>query len=150
MAIARWRAGFALRDFVELVLVLGFVVVVPPLVEQQLAQRGISMTGTNRIVATAVLFVLWAAFAGLMLAINREPLKAVGLARPRSVGQTVLLGLIVAAIIFVVVVTLEHFGYGRDRLGDMGRELRGNWTLLAERVAISLLIVGFVEEFIFR
>jgi len=45
---------------------------------------------------------------------------------------------------------LERLGYGAGRLGDMGEELKGHPVLLAERVAISLLIVGFVEEFIFR
>src|SRR3954469_3067019 len=123
MPAAKWRAGIALRDFVELILVLAFIVVVPPLVERQLAQRGISMVGTTRIVGTAVLQLLWAGFAALLLAINRESLKTTGLARPRRLGRTVVIGLLVAAVIFAVVVTLEHFGYGRDRLGDVGREL---------------------------
>src|SRR5579864_3239917 len=49
-----------------------------------------------------------------------------------------------------VVVTLENLGYGQDRLGDMGQELKGNIGLVLERMAISILVVGFVEEFIFR
>src|SRR3989442_14906248 len=84
------------------------------------------------------------------MALNREPLSAAGLARPERLGRTALLGLIVAAVIFAAVVTLERLGYGAGRLGDIGEELKGHPVLLAERVAISLLVVGFVEEFIFR
>jgi membrane protease YdiL (CAAX protease family) len=140
----------ALRDLVELIFVLGFLVAVPPLVERAMASHGLSMLGTNRILATGVLFILWAGLAAAMVALNREAWSLVGLARPKSIPQTVVLGLAVAACIFAAVVTLEHFGYGRDRLGDMVTELKGNPQLLAERMAISVLVVGFVEEFIFR
>jgi membrane protease YdiL (CAAX protease family) len=56
----------------------------------------------------------------------------------------------VATVVFALVVSLEQLGYGANRLGDMAAELKGNPTLLAERVAISVLVVGPVEEFIFR
>jgi membrane protease YdiL (CAAX protease family) len=150
MTAARWSAWIALRNFVEILLVLAFIVIVPPLVEAGMQRHGFAMAGTTRIIGTAVLQLLLAGFAALLLILTREPFSAIGLGRPRSISRTVLQGLLVAACIFAVVVTLEHFGYGRNRLGDTGRELKGNWTLLAERVAISLLVVGFVEEFIFR
>ena len=150
MNAVKWNPRIALRDLTELIPVLAFVVVVPPLVEAAMVQRGIPMAGTNRILATAVLFVLWALLAALLMALNREPLSAAGLARPERLGRTALLGLIVAAVIFAAVVTLERLGYGAGRLGDIGEELKGHPVLLAERVAISLLVVGFVEEFIFR
>ena len=150
MTTARWNAWIALRDLVELLLVFAFVIVVPPLVEAEMQRHGIAMVGTTRIIGTAALQLLWAGFAALLLIVNRERFAAIGLGRPASVGRTVLLGLLTAACIFAAVVTLEHFGYGRERLGDIGRELKGNLPLLAERVAISLVVVGFVEEFIFR
>lgn len=68
----------------------------------------------------------------------------------RAVGGTILYGVLVAAAVFIVVVGLERRGYGANRLGDMAAELKGNPVLLAKRVALSVVIVGPVEEFIFR
>lgn len=150
MKTLTWSPGIALRDLVELLLVLAFAVVVPQLVEAAVAQRGVAIAGTNRIVLIAVLQVAWALFAFVLMALKRESLSAVGLTRPARLGRTAMLGLILALVLFVAIVTLEHLGYGRQRLGEVGEELKGNAGLVAERVAISLLVVGFVEEFIFR
>jgi membrane protease YdiL (CAAX protease family) len=146
----QWSLGIAMRDFVELLLVFAFAVVVPPLLEAALTQRGVEIAGTNRILLIVTLQVAWALFAFLLMALKREPLSTVGLARPASLGRTVALGLILAAFIFATVATLEHLGYGRERLGDIGQELKGNVGLVIQRVVVSLLVVGFVEEFIFR
>jgi membrane protease YdiL (CAAX protease family) len=113
-----------------------------------LPARG-GVVGSNRIAATGLIFAAWAAFAGLLVRINHEKLSDVGLEKPASVGRTILYGVLVAATVFIVVVGLERFGYGANRLGDMAAELKGNPVLLAERVALSVLIVGPVEEFIF-
>ncbi len=145
-----YRPLIALRDFVEILLVLAFVVIVPPLLEQVMVQHGLPMTGTSRIVVTSGIFVVWAGFVALLVALNRESFSVVGLKRPDSVGSTVLLGLLVSATMFAIVVGLEALGYGRDRLGDMATELKGNLVVLAERMAISVFVVGFVEEFVFR
>jgi membrane protease YdiL (CAAX protease family) len=145
-----YRPLIALRDFVELILVLAFVVVVPPLLEQFFVARGLSLTGTNRIVATSIIFVVWAGFTALLVAINRESFGNVGLKPQQGVGATIGLGLLVAAAMFAIVVGLETLGYGRDRLGDMASELKGNPVVLAERMAESVFIVGFVEELVFR
>lgn len=144
------RVAFAIRDLVEIVLVLAFVVIVPPLAEKLMIQHGFDVGGTNRIVASSILFILWVLFAALLLKLNGEGLSAIGLGKPSSVVRTILLGLLTATIVFGVVVTLEHFGLGTNRLGDVGTEIRGNPWLLAQRIAISLFIVGFVEEFMFR
>lgn len=150
MPEAKWNVIRAARDFVEIVLVLGFVAVVPPIVEQIMIRRGLSIAGPNRVVATSILFILWSLFAFVLVAFNREPIAAVGLKRPTSIVRTVLFGLLLAAIVFASVVGVEHLGFGKDRLGDMAHELKGNSILLVERVAISIFVVGFAEEFIFR
>ncbi len=150
MQIQSWSPAIALRDVVELVAVLAFVVVVPSVIEQVLVQHGLSITGTSRVVATGLVFVLWAGFTGVLLLLNREPFSNVGLRSPHNPLKTAIYGLLTAAAIFAVVVTLENLGYGRDRLGDMAEELKGNFGLLLERMAISILVVGFVEEFVFR
>jgi len=111
---------------------------------------GLSVVGSNRIVATGLIFIAWAVFAGLLLALNREPPSEVGLTKPTSVSRTIFYGMLIAASVFVAVVGLEQLGYGTNRLGDLAAELKGNPVLLAERVAISVLVVGPVEEFVFR
>jgi membrane protease YdiL (CAAX protease family) len=150
MQMQSWSPAIALRDIVELVAVLAFVVIVPPVIEQVLVQHGISTSGTNRIVATGFILVLWAGFTAVLLLLNREPFSNVGLINSHNPLKTAIYGLLTTAAIFAVVVTLEKFGYGQDRLGDMGEELKGNIGLVLERMAISILVVGFVEEFVFR
>jgi membrane protease YdiL (CAAX protease family) len=148
--VKTWTPRTALRDLAEIVVVLAFVIIIAPLVERLMVSMGLSMAGTNRIVATALIFIAWTACAGLLVKINGERLSDVGLNRPVSVGRTLVYGVLVAAAVFTLVVSLEQLGYGANRLGDMAAELKGNPVLLAERVAISLLVVGPVEEFIFR
>jgi membrane protease YdiL (CAAX protease family) len=145
-----WSPAIALRDIVELVAVLAFVVVVPPLIEQVWIHYGLSITGTSRLVATGSIFVLWAGFTATLLLLNREPLSNVGLTSLQHPLKTVTYGLLTAAAIFAVVVTLETLGFGRDRLGEMAEELKGSFGLLLARMAFSILVVGFVEEFVFR
>jgi len=146
----KWTPRSALRDFVEIIAVLAFVVLVPPMVERLMVGAGINVAGTNRIIATGSIFIAWAVFAGLLVQINSERLSDVGLKNTMSVSRTIVYGLLVAASVFVVVVGLEQFGYGANRLGDLATELKGNPALLVKRVAISVLIVGPVEEFVFR
>jgi membrane protease YdiL (CAAX protease family) len=145
-----WTPRTALRDLLEIAAVLAFVVLIPPLLERFMATAGLDLVGTNRIIVTGLIFIAWAAFAGLLVRINGERLSDVGLNRPLSVGRTVLYGVLVAAVVFIFVVSLEELGYGVNRLGNMATELKGNPVLLTERVAISVLVVGPVEEFIFR
>ncbi len=47
-------------------------------------QHGFDVGGTNRIVASSVLFILWALFATFLLKLNGEALSAVGLGKPRT------------------------------------------------------------------
>ena len=145
-----WTLRSAVRDFIEIVAVLAFVVVVPSPVERFMVGAGLGVAGATRIVATGLIFIAWALFASLLVTLNGERLSETGLRKPVSVGRTIVYGMVVATVVFIVVVGLESFGYGINRLGDLAAELKGNPVLLAERVAISVLIVGPVEEFIFR
>jgi membrane protease YdiL (CAAX protease family) len=148
--VEKWTFRTALWDLVEIIAVLVFAILIPPLVERLMIGAGLTVVGANRIVATGLIFIAWGVFAGLLVAINREKLSDVGLNKPVSVSRTILYGVLVAASVFVVVVGLERLGYGANRLGEMATELKGNSVLLAQRIAISVLIVGPVEEFIFR
>jgi membrane protease YdiL (CAAX protease family) len=145
-----WSPAIALRDLAELIGVFAFVILVPPVVEQALAAHGISTVGSNRVVAIGALQVLWAGLAAILVLLNGERLSSLGMRWPERPLLIVVAGLSLAAVLFAVVVTLENLGYGRERLGEIGTELRGNTNLLLERVALSVFVVGFVEEFMFR
>ena len=146
----KWTFKTASRDFFEIIAILGFVVVIPVCAERIMVAAGLGVTGSNRIIATGIIFVAWALLAALFVAINRESFSEVGLKKPARVSCTVLSGLLAATAVFVVVVGLEKLGYGANRIGEMATELKGNPALLMQRIVISVLIVGFVEEFIFR
>jgi len=146
----KWTLKTASRDFFEIIAILVFVVVIPVCAERIMVAAGLSVTGSNRIIASGIIFVAWALLAALFVAINRETLSDVGLRHPASIARTGFYGVVVAGAVFMVVVGLEKMGYGANRLGDMAAELKGNPALVAQRIAISILIVGFVEEFIFR
>ncbi len=146
----KWTFKTASRDFFEIIAILVFVVVIPVCAEHIMVAAGLGVTGSNRIIATGIIFVAWALLAAIFVAINRESLSDVGLKKPARVSCTVLCGLLAATVVFVIAVGLEKLGYGANRIGEMAAELKGNPALLAQRIVISVLIVGFVEEFIFR
>ena len=99
MRAIQWSPRIALRDFVELVLIFAFGIVVPPLVEAALTQRGVAIAGMTRVLLIAALQVAWALFGYLLMVLKREPLSAAGLARPANLGTTVGFGLFLAAVI---------------------------------------------------
>jgi membrane protease YdiL (CAAX protease family) len=146
----KWTLRIALRDITEIVAVLAFAILIPPLVERFMVTAGLGTTGSSRIVATGLIFISWALLAALLVRINGEGASDVGLSKPSSISRTIIFGIITAAAVFVIVVGLERFGYGINRLGELGAELKGNPALVIERIAMSVLIVGPVEEFIFR
>jgi membrane protease YdiL (CAAX protease family) len=148
--VEKWALKTGVRDFFEVVAVLAFVVLIPSAVERVMVAAGVEVTGSNRIIATGLIFVGWALFTTLLAALNHETLSDLGLKKPESIARTLVYGVLTAAAVFAVVVGLEQRGYGADRLGDMAAELKGNAALAAQRIAISVLIVGFVEEFVFR
>lgn len=145
----KWRPLLAVRDAVEIILVVAFVILLAPLVEQIFVARGLAVTGINRIIAGAIIQIPWVAFAAILLALNGEGLATVGLNRPKNISATIFFGLLTAAIIFAVVVTLEHMGYGRDRLGDITTQLK-NDPVFALCMTASVLVAASIEEFIFR
>jgi membrane protease YdiL (CAAX protease family) len=145
-----WNVGTAVRDLLEIVLVLGFIVIVPALVERGMVSAGLATSGINRILATAGMFIAWALLAVGLTKLNREPLAEIGLRLPANVWRSVLAGFVLAGLIFATVVTLETFGVGGNRLGDMGTELRRDHNVLILRILVSIAVVGVVEELIFR
>jgi CAAX protease family protein len=140
-----------IRSLIEIALLAAYLIVVPQGAEALTVAAGYPLTGFTRIVVTAVLFAGLALIATALLASRGEGVRDIGLRRPTNTIVAVVLGLAVAALTFVALRELQHQGImGETRLGDMATELKDNLPLALARAGFSLIVVGFVEEFVFR
>ncbi len=148
---ARHTGPTPLKSLADIAVVAAYLIFVPPLAETMLVAAGLPLTGLPRIAATAVLFAGLIATAVALLALRHETVRDIGLKRPASMRSAIVLGVAVAALIFVGLQELQRIGVmGETRLGDMATELKGNIALTLARTGLSLIMVGFVEEFVFR
>jgi membrane protease YdiL (CAAX protease family) len=105
----------------------------------------------TRILATCVIFLGLAAVVVLLLALRGESVRDIGLRSPANTPTALLFGATLAVLLFATLEELKRAGVmTENRLGDMASELRGDATLTLARMGLSILIVGFVEEFVFR
>jgi uncharacterized protein len=88
------------------------------------------------------------AIAWLLLRLRSETLVDIGLKRPRSWPQAILIGFLAAAVVFVLIYISEKAGYHRDL--SAFNAVKGNLTLTVYDVFYSFIGAGFYEEFIFR
>jgi membrane protease YdiL (CAAX protease family) len=140
-----------LRSIAEIAVMAAFLIFVPPLAETALTSLGFPTTGITRIVATGVMFAGIVLVVWLLLRLRGETLRDIGLKRPGNIYLTAVLGLVLAAAMFVTLEILKRAGImTEDRLGDMASELKDNLALTLARMGLSLFIVGFVEELLFR
>jgi membrane protease YdiL (CAAX protease family) len=140
-----------IRSAIEIAALAAYLVVVPQIAEALTTAAGYQLTGFPRIAVTLGLFVGLALVAVALLGLRGESVRDVGLKRPVNTAGAVALGLVVAALIFLALRELQRTGVmGETRLGDMATELKDNLALALARAAFSLIIVGFVEEFVFR
>ena len=84
---------------------------------------------------------------GLVL-LRGERLADIGLKRPESWTRTLIIGVGLAAIVFVAIYLSEKAGFRRD-LGKF-KDVHGNPELAFVAVLYALIGAGFYEEFTFR
>ncbi len=84
---------------------------------------------------------------GLVL-LRGERLADIGLKRPESWTRTLIIGVGLAAIVFVAMYLSEKAGFRRD-LGKF-KDVHGNPELAFVAVLYALIGAGFYEEFTFR
>lgn len=77
-----------------------------------------------------------------------ERLADIGLKRPQSWLRTIGIGVLVAAIFFVLIYLSEKAGFHRDL--SLFNSLQGNPTLTLTVVCYVLVGAGFYEEFMYR
>jgi uncharacterized protein len=115
--------------------VLGFFVQVP-----------IDMRAGFVLDAIGKLFLV--AVGWLLIRLRGERLADIGLKRPKSWGRTVLLGIVIAALVFGAMYLSERAGFRRDL--SKFREVQGNLGLTIYAVGYAFIGAGLYEEFTFR
>lgn len=139
------------RSLLEIAILAIYLIALPPLLEAALADAGYATTGMTRILATGVIFLGLAVVVVLLLAMRGESVRDIGLRPPTSTPTALLLGAALAMLLFAALEELKRAGVmTENRLGDMASELKGDATLTLARMSLSILVVGFVEEFVFR
>ena len=140
-----------LKSLADLIVIAAYLVVVPQLAEAAFVEAGLPTTGLTRILATGVIFAGLVAVVVVLLALRGETLRDIGLQSPRNLAGAAALGVAVAALTFAGLEALQRLGVmGETRLGDMASELKGDLPLAFARAGLGLIVVGFVEELLFR
>jgi uncharacterized protein len=80
--------------------------------------------------------------------LRRERLADIGLRRPQSWPRVLIVGIAIAAVVFVAIHVSEKAGYHRDL--SRFRALQGNLKLTLITVVYVIIGAGFYEEFMFR
>jgi hypothetical protein len=84
---------------------------------------------------------------GLVL-LRGERLADIGLKRPESWTRTLIIGVGLAAIVFIAMYVSEKAGFRRDL--SKFKDVQGNLELAVLAVFYALIGAGFYEEFMFR
>ncbi len=95
------------------------------------------------VVQLCEIVIAWA-----LIRFRGETLADIGLKRPRSWLRTILIGIAIAAIVFVGIYLSEKAGFHRDL--SRFAALQGNSRLTLVAVVYVLIGAGFYEEFMFR
>jgi uncharacterized protein len=83
-----------------------------------------------------------------LIRLRGETLADIGLKRPASWARTFIIGIGLAAIVFIAMYVSEKAGFRRDL--SKFRDVQGNLELAVLGVFYALIGAGFYEEFMFR
>ena len=96
--------------------------------------------------AAAQLFIVGVAW--LLIRLRGERLADIGLKQPQSWLRTIVIGVVLAAMIFGAMYFAERAGFRRDL--SRFKMVQGNLGLTVYGVFYALIGAGFYEEFLFR
>jgi len=96
--------------------------------------------------AAAQLFVVGVAW--LLIRLRGERLADIGLKKPENWWRTLMIGLLIAAVVFAAMYISEKAGFRRDL--SRFKMVQGNLGLTVYGVFYALVGAGFYEEFLFR
>jgi membrane protease YdiL (CAAX protease family) len=107
-------------------------------------------TGLHRelFVFDAIGKMLLVGIAWGLIRLRGETLADIGLKRPASWMRTFMIGIGLAAIVFIAIYVSEKAGFRRDL--SKFKEVQGNLELALFGVFYALIGAGFYEEFMFR
>ena len=87
-------------------------------------------------------------FIWFWLRLRGDSLAAIGLKKPHTWLQSILLGVTVAAVLFIAVYLLERAGFRRDL--SAFAPFKGNLELTLYQLGGVIIGAGFGEEYLFR
>jgi len=96
----------------------------------------------------AAVQMLLVAIAWLLIRLRGERLADIGLKWPQSWTQTLMIGILIAAVVFAAMYFSEKAGFRRDL--SRFKDVQGNLGLTVYGVFYALIGAGFYEEFMFR
>src|SRR5712692_2623533 len=96
----------------------------------------------------AAVQMLLVVIAWALIRLRGETLADIGLKTPDSWWRTILIGLAIAAVVFVAMYVSEKAGFRRDL--SRFKMVQGNVGLTVYGVFYAFLGTGFYEEFLFR
>src|SRR5213083_2911968 len=99
-------------------------------------------------VLDAIVKVLLVGVACGLVLLRGERLADIGLKRPESWRRTLIIGVGLAAIVFIAMYVSEKAGFRRDL--SKFKDVQGNLQLAIFGVFYALIGAGFYEEFMFR
>jgi membrane protease YdiL (CAAX protease family) len=99
-------------------------------------------------VLDAIVKVLLVGVAWGLIRLRGETLADIGLKRPASWMRTFMIGIGLAAIVFIAMYLSEKAGFRRDL--SKFKDVQGNLELTLFGVLYALIGAGFYEEFMFR
>jgi membrane protease YdiL (CAAX protease family) len=144
-----FRAGVAIRNAAEIGVILLYLVYAPAGLEWLVIHSGLKVDNFVQVAGISGLSIVMFLIAAGMVRLGGQRLSDVGLARPKSVVQSAVIGAAAAALVFAVVEVLNRIGVMHRDLSEVA-SLKNNLPVLIAWVAMVVLVSGFVEEFVYR
>jgi membrane protease YdiL (CAAX protease family) len=137
------RAG----NILDIAVLAAYLVLAPRGFEAVCTRLGIEVEGFAQIAGITVLEIGFFCLAWMVLKLRGDHPRDVGLRRPPKIATAAGLGLLMAAVAFLLVETVIHTGVWTR---DPGNVPPGHPGLLAAWLAFEMFVPGLVEEFVYR
>jgi membrane protease YdiL (CAAX protease family) len=144
-----FRAGVAIRNAAEIGVILLYLVYAPAALEWLVIHSGLKVDNFVQVAGISGLSIVMFLIAAGMVRLGGQRLSDVGLARPKSIVLSIIIGAMTAALVFVTVEVLNKIGVMHRDLSEVA-SMKNNMPVLIAWVAMVVLVSGFVEEFVYR
>lgn len=146
---AGFRAGVAVRNAVEIGIIMLYLAYAPTALERLVVRSGLRIDTFVQVAGISALSIVMFLLAFVMVRLEGRNFSDVGLGRPKSIVQSVGIGAATAALFFLAVEGLYKVGVMHRDLSEVA-SVKNNLPVLFAWIAMVILVSGFVEEFVYR